>query len=340
MKKKNIILVIILIILPLLYYVINRDVESNSTVSKEHFAIKNLEQIDRIFISENKTKKFALLSKDNQNIWRVNNNWVVNESRMRILLETIRDIEVNYEVEKNAIPPILQQIAANGVKTMIYRGDKLIKSYFVGSPTSNNLGTYILEEGSNTPMVVHIPGMNGFVSSRYFTDSIEWRNKNIFNIPREAIEQVNVNWHQTQEHSFVIKNTKGAPQLLDSKGNKVSDANELKLKAFLNLFMVYENNNLACEGYHKEFDASKADSIAQSIPFFSLTVIQKDGLKKTIKLYRKPIQVNTYEATDDEGNLLEYEIDKYWGVLNDESLIMEIQDLIFAKVLKKKTDFN
>jgi hypothetical protein len=309
-------------------------------VPKGHFAIKNLEQIDRIFISENKTKKYALLHKDPQNVWRVNNNWVVNESRMRILLETIRDIEVNYEVEKSAREQILPQIAANGVKTMIYRGDKLIKSYFIGTPTSNMMGTYILEEGSSTPMVVHIPGMNGFVSSRYFTDSVEWRNKNIFNIPREGIKQVDVNWPGNPTFSFIIKNTAAAPQLMDAHGTILSEINELKLKAYLNLFMVYENNNLACEGYHKDFEPSKADSIAKSEPFFSITVTQKNGQIDQLKLFRKPIQVNTYEATDEEGGLLEYEIDKYWGVLNDESLIMEIQDLIFAKILKKKTDFN
>jgi len=340
MSKKNIILIIILIALPCIYFFLKTDIETNAAISKAHFSIKNLEQIDKIFISESKTKKFALLTKDHQSVWRVNNNWVVNESRMRILLETIRDIEMNYKVDDKAQEQILSQIAANGVKTMIYKGEKLLKSYFIGAPTNNMMGTYILEEGSSTPYVIHIPGMNGFVSSRYFTDSIEWRNKNLFNIPRERIGKIDVTWAQQPNQNFSIENTANKIELKDQSGEKVSQVNELKLKAFLNLFMVFENNNLACEGYHKEFSSTKADSISKSSWFYKLTLTEKNGNKKTLKLFKKPIQINTYEATDDAGNLLEYEIDKYWGVMNDETLIMEIQDLVFSKILKTKDNFK
>ena len=159
MNKRNITLILILISLPIAYLLLNRNIETNSTFSKNHFSIKNLEQIDRIFISENKTKKYALLSKDKAQVWKINNKWVVNESRMRILLETIRDIEVKYEVDNNATKDVMSQIAANGVKVMIYKKDHLIKSYFVGAPTSNNLGTYMLETGITQPVVVHIPGI-------------------------------------------------------------------------------------------------------------------------------------------------------------------------------------
>jgi hypothetical protein len=340
MNKKTIILLTILIAIPLAYYFLKKDLNTNSTVNDDHFAISNLDDIDKIFISENKTKDFALLTKDPNNVWRINNRWVVNESRMRILLETFRDVRVKYEVPEEAKSTIMAQIAGTGVKTMIYNGNKLMKSYFVGTPTSDMLGTYIVESGSNNPIVVHIPGMNGFISSRYFTDSIEWRNKNIFNIPSRSISEIQVKWPNNPKNNYRIVNTDNDVKLMDNIGNEVTDINGLKLKSYLNLFMVHEKNNLACEGFHKNFSQSKVDSIANGKPFFEISVTQQNKSSKTLRLYRKPIQVNTYEAYDGGGNLLEYEQDKYWGVQDDENWIMEIQDLVFAKIMKKVTDFK
>lgn len=339
MNKKNIILIVVLIALPLVYFILEKDISTNSDLEEDHFAISNLEDIDQIFISENKSKRFALLSKDENNIWRINNRWVVNESRMRILLETIRDIRIKYEVPQNAQSTIMAQIAGTGVKTMIYDGDKLLKSYFVGTPTSDMLGTYIVEQGSERPWVVHIPGMNGFISSRYFTDSVEWRNKNIFNIPREEIKNVQVKWPNQPQENFTIKREGEEFRLLNDEGKEVSEVNSLKIKSYLNLFMVYEKNNLACEGFHKKFSQEKVDSIKNSTPYFTIEVQLLNGKQKKLKLFRKPIQINTYEAYDNEGNLLKYEQDKYWGVQDDEKWIMEIQDLVFAKIMKRRKDF-
>lgn len=340
MNKKNLLLIVILVALPIAYYFLSKNIESNTEISKDHFAIKDLEQIDKIFISENKGKNYALLTKDENNIWRVNNNWVINESRLKILFETFRDIEVKYEVDEKAAKPILAQIAATGVKTIIYSGDKVLKSYFVGTPTNDMMGTFMVESGSKKPVVVHIPGMNGFVSSRYFTDSIEWRNKNIFNIPKNEIKEIKVTWANSPRDNFTITQTGDNIVFVPNNAVELNKFNELKVKAFLNLFMVYENNNLACEGFHKEFSKEKSDSIASNNWFFKIDVLRTNGQTKILKLFHKPIQVNTYDAYDDAGQPLQFEIDKYYGVQNDEKLIMEIQDLVFSKIMKKPSDFK
>lgn len=340
MNKKTFLLITILLAVPAAYFLLQKDVDTNTELSPEHYSIKNLEQIDKIFISENNTKDFALLTKDNNNVWRVNKNWVVNESRMRILLETIRDIRVKYEVDPSTQKAILGRIAASGVKTMIYSGDKLLKAYFIGTPTSNMLGTYIAEQGSTRPAVVHIPGMNGFVSSRYFTDSIEWRNKNIFNIPSENIAELRVEWPENLNDNFTIENTGSEVKLLGPGGQEAKGYNKLKTKSFLKLFMVYEKNNLSCEGFHKRFSKEKVDSIAKQTPYFIVSLKQKNGTTKELKLYKKPIQVNTYDAYNDQGELMEYEIDKYWGIQDDEDMVMEIQDLVFSRIMKTNRDFE
>lgn len=340
MNKKTLLLLAILVIIPLLYWYLKKDINTNSQIEDDYYAISNLEQIDKIFISENKSKNYAILTKGKDNVWKINNRWVVNESRMRILMETFRDIRIKYEIPEESKETILAQIAGTGVKTMIYNGDKLIKSYFVGTPTSDMLGTYIVEQGSKDPVVVHIPGMNGFISSRYFTDSIEWRNKNIFNIPKSDISKVQVSWSENPNQNFQIVKQKNNIKLLNKNGDEVKNINSLKLKSFLNLFMVHEKNNLACEGFHKKFSKEKVDSISNSQTYFAISVTKNDGEKRTLKLYRKPIQVNTYEAYDNDGELLEFEQDKYWGIQDNEKWVMEIQDLVFAKIMKKLNDFK
>jgi len=343
MTKKNLILLLVLILLPLAYFLLKRNVNSNMALDKDYFAVKNLEKIDKIFISNSATREYATVAKGADKVWRVNDNWIVNEVRLQRLLATARDLEIKYQVDEDVRAEIMKQLAATGMKTMFYSNGKLIKSYFVGNPTVDMLSTYIVEEGSDKPYVVHIPGFNGYQTPSYFTDSVEWRNKNIFNIPAKAIKEVKVEWAEKPYASFSIiqaKGTEGNIVMQNAKGEVLSDVNELKVKAFLNIFTVYEGNNLACEGFHKNFGAARADSIAASPWFYRITVIEKNGKQTTLKLYKKPIQVNTYSAYDENGNPLNYEIDKYWGVQNNEPLIMEIQDLIFSKIMREAVDFK
>jgi len=340
MTKKNLILLLVLIALPLAYFVLKRNINSNVAKDKNYFAIKNVEKIDKIFISNSATKEHATVAKGADNVWRVNDNWIVNEVRLQRLLETARDLEIKYEVDEDVRAEIMKQLAATGMKTMFYSNGELVKSYFVGNPTVDMMSTYIVEEGSNKPYVVHIPGFNGYQTPSYFTDSVEWRNKNIFNIPAETIKEVKVEWAEKPYASFSIVQSEGNIKMQNAKGENLSDVNELKVKAFLNIFTVYENNNLACEGFHKNFSPTRADSIASAPWFYKITVTEKSGKQTSLRLYKKPIQVNTYSAYDDNGNPLNYEIDKYWGIKNNEPLIMEIQDLIFAKIMQEATDFK
>ncbi len=340
MSKKNLILIVVLCSIIGAYFLFRKDINNSTSLRKDFFAIKEINDIDKIFISSNQDKSYVILSRNKQNVWYVNDKWILNASRLKILLETAKDMEVKYQVNDNDKKEIMAHIATIGFKAMYYKNNRLMKSYFIGSNTLDLMGTFIVAEGSNNPAVVHIPGFNGFLTTRFFTDSIEWRDKNIFNIPASQIKNLSVVWNNQPEQSFSINQQDKTIEFSPLIKVAAPNFNELKVKSFLNIFSVYEKNNLACEGFHKKFTKRQVDSIMNSQWFYKIEITKQNGEKTSLKLYRKPIQINTYEAYDTQGNPLEYEIDKYWGVKDDEPMILEIQDLVFDKILKGVKDFN
>jgi hypothetical protein len=68
-------------------------------------------------------------------------------------------------------------MAAKSTKIEIYSKGEKVKQYYVGHATQDNTGTYMLLTNPETdknyeePFITHIPGFEGFLSTRYLTES-------------------------------------------------------------------------------------------------------------------------------------------------------------------------
>ena len=129
---------------------------------------------------------------------------------IQTLLYTIRKIDVKEPVGKKAQDNVVKRLAADAVKCEIYSKGELIKAYYVGSETQDLTGTYMIlidlktMETSAKPFVTYIPGFEGFLTTRYFTEEIGWRDRTVFNYIPNEIKSVRMEVPNNPEYGYVV----------------------------------------------------------------------------------------------------------------------------------------
>jgi len=296
-----------LLLISALIWLLSTDKKSTIT-DDNNFSFSDTASVIKIFLADRSGKTITL--DRTQNIWTVNNKYEVRKDAIMTILNTIHQIRIQRPVPKNAFDGVIKDLATTGVKVEIYTNKKTpIKTYTIGNPTANHLGSYMLLDGAQTPFVVHIPSFNGFLSPRYGIqgqrlNEKNWRATTIFKLKVKDIIRVYVNNLHESEKSFAI-NTKPMT-LFNHKGDEVSFKQEKVLK-LLNSF-----RKLNCESF------KEGDKLGASVLLYEL-ILNNDTLR-------------TYSFEKDEDNTDNSNVKRMYATLNNGELML-IQDYVFNKVL-------
>ena len=326
MKKNLIALLILLVLGAIAYYVYQQRGSGTIKPALHDFAIEDTAGITKIFLAD-KMGQTVFLERKSDREWTVNKNHKARKDAVDVLLKTIKRVEMSAPVAKTAHDNIVRLMAGKSTKVEIYKGDEKVKTYYVGDATKDNQGTYMLIEGSSTPFVCHIPGFIGYLSGRYMTRPLEWRDSEIFAYSLPEIAEIKVEFHQEPERSFKITHSKDrVVQLfkLYPKQELVTNMDTVNVKRYM-----LEYQNVRFEGI-QPYDAARVDSIANSQPYFTVSVTGREGETKTATSYRLPANP---DAVDVDGNPLVWDLDRMHGVINgDKSEIMLIQYFTFDRL--------
>ena len=162
MYKKYCLYILLISCLILIFYVKDRN---DKYIQDDQFYIEDISLVDKIFLADRNGNSITL-KKDEEN-WIVNNQYVVRADAIRTLLSTAKNIRIKNPVSKSSYKNVIKYIVTSGILVEFFVEEKIIKSYTIGSNTSDHLGNYMLLNGSKNPQVVHIPFFNGFLSPRY-----------------------------------------------------------------------------------------------------------------------------------------------------------------------------
>ena len=79
-------------------------------------------------------------------VWMIENpNYKANMSNINLIMETFYRIQIKQPVSKNAEKNVIKRLAVSNKRVDIYdKENKLIKTWYVGSPTPDHLGTHML----------------------------------------------------------------------------------------------------------------------------------------------------------------------------------------------------
>lgn len=338
MNKKTIILLASLILVVAVFFFLNKKNISTLKNKDNNFQFDNTNAISKVFLSNKKyPKNHVLLSKEN-NKWLVNSEFEASDVKIEILLETLKKVRVKKPVSKNYLAFVLKDLAANGTKVEIYENNSLSKVFYVGNNSGDEMGTYFYMEKGEEPYICHIPGFQGFLNSRFLTDVNAWRSHNIFACKEENIQEIEVLWTDVPKNSFKINNSGKVPEIIQNEkaleNNKAINLN--KLKSYLKLW-----ENLSFEGFPINLKPKDIDSIHKTQAFLTLILTDKTGKTTSLKVHRKGIFEDTNILFDKEGNPLTYDIENFYGFINNNNKeVVQIQDFVFGKVMKTIHDFK
>ena len=337
MKKNTLLLALLIGLLAVAAYFYLSN--PNSTIGEREgvlsdFVIEDTASINKIFIADAEGGNVTLSRSENG--WLVNDLYVARPDNIQLLLKTFYRIEVQEPVSKASFNTVVRNIATNAVKVEIYQGkDKPSKVYYLGGPTNNHQGTYVLleEDGvkSSTPFVMGMSGFNGYLTARFFTNAQQWRDAVVFKYEKSDIKSIKVEYFETPEQSFEVKQTVGQLELFELNGKTpIKNVNMDILETYVERYqkIYYE---MIDENSPKE----RIDSVVASTPYFSISVTNsKDELNKIV-VYHMP---NFRTLLDDEGELRAYDVDRMYGYLNND-LFLFVQFATFDQLKLPKNYF-
>jgi hypothetical protein len=277
-------------------------------VPLKNFAVQDTASITKIFMADRKGNT-VLLERKNTAQWQVNGRYYARPDGINTLLYTIKNVEVKSPVGKNLYNRIMTLMATNAVKIEIYKEKELLKTYYVGHPTMDNLGTFMYLEGSSEPFITFIPGFNGYLTPRYFTNETEWRDRGLLKLDPKKILQVKIEDFARPARSMeVLRKPDSTYSVVLLKNNTPIVTEASRLRDYLMAFRAVN--------YHKLetnlLEATK-DSIEAAGPFAKLFIREERSEGFTMQLYRMPVNELTRQTHDEgTGKPYPYDLDRMY----------------------------
>jgi Domain of unknown function (DUF4340) len=244
-------------------------------------------------------------------------------------------VYVKAPVANAAMENIIKSLASKSTKVEIYQNGELSKTYYVGGPTQDQHGTYMLLENSSRPFIMSIPGFRGYLSTRYTTNSFDWRAHEIFNYTYNDIKEITIKNNENSSQSFkAIHNNGNSFKLLNlATNNELADFDTVEVKKFMAHFLNV-NFDKFLENTGEEY---VRDSLQNAIPAFEVSVKDINDKTNTIHCYRRP---NYKHLSDDDGDEYEHDIDFLYGLINNKKELVMIQYYVFDPIFREIDEFK
>ncbi|MEP7265509.1 MAG: hypothetical protein ABI772_13470 [Bacteroidota bacterium] len=334
--KKNRIYIILFVVLAAAATILYLN-KSNTTINKAQadFAVKDTASIDKIFMADRKGNT-VVLERKSRSQWLVNNHFEARQDGINTLLTTVASMEVRSPVGKNLYNNTMKLLASNSTKVELYADGKLLKTFYVGHATMDNLGTFMYLEGSSVPFIMHIPGFNGYLTPRFFVSENGWRRRIIFAYEPALIKSVQVTDILQPDSGFIIQRQGDSVYTVTSaSGAAVQPVSKEKTRSYIVNFKV-----VGYESIDEKDPKEVRDSILKVGPFKKLAIASVDGRVKEVLAYRRPIMENSMNKVDPEGNPLPYDKDNLYVMIQGDPTLYLCQYFTWDKLLKTPSYFK
>lgn len=342
MKKNRLSIIITIILLIVAVFLIFNQTKTTNKSHISDFAVSDTSNITKIFLADKQNME-VILEKQANGLWKVNQEFMAIQTNVEVLLKTMLNLEVKEPVPLVAHNTVIKRMASISTKIEVYQNvyridflgiklfqhEKLTKTYYVSDPTKDNMGTYMLMENSSTPYVMHLPGFNGFLSSRYSAKLKDWRDHTIFKYKLTDIKSIQIEFVEQPHESFICINNNNQSFSLKSLASDkfVETYDTIKVLDFITSY-----RDIRFESLLNDIDGNIKDSIIDSQPFHIITITDTTGIVNKVKTFH----MRAVEGeTDINDNQLKYDLDRFYALINDGKDFTLIQFYVFDEVLRK-----
>jgi hypothetical protein len=318
----------LLVVTGVLYY--QRGGSGSIKSELKSFAVEDTASIDKIVLSD-KQGRVLTLSKKNK-AWFANDSIAVRRDMVKILLETIKRVEVKAPVNKAMRPNLMKQLATGAIQVEVYTDGDLERKYFVGGPTMDGYGTFMLLDGADDPFITHIPGFEGYLTVRFNTNALVWRDREIFRYAPQDIKILRIEYPQNKQSSFTLNiQGKDYVSLFNDAGDTAGNVNGEFLRKYLVAFADVQYENMV--------NPAKIPNLSEILSnenlLASITVYDKQGKKKTVELFKRYFDGVQFLPKSED---YDFDRDRCFVRLNGNA-IYNGQYVVFNKLIVSYKDF-
>jgi len=336
MKKNTVLYIVVFIALAVTAIIlVLKHTQSTLPPALTDFGLDDTASVTKIVLRDH-FKNVTTLERKGRGYWMVNEKYKANQENIDMILNTIKEVKVKSPIPIPARDNVIKDLATNGIKTDIYSGNKLVKSYYVGSPTPDDLGTLMLLQGSSQPYIAYIPGWNGYLTPRYMVRLRDWRSPEIYHLNPSDISEVKVEYFSNESQSFMLKvgpsTSSGTGQFvlfrLGDSTKPMANVNPLLAKKYLSGFRDINFEVFA------NFTPYKVDSLLKTTPYAKIDLACGGKTYPSLILYAKTADESTKGI--DKNNM---DLDRFYGIIgnNSKELVM-IQTHMVGKLLAVYND--
>jgi hypothetical protein len=328
--KKNAIIISLIVILGIIAVIlVSRN--TNSSIKRElrDFAVEDTASVDRVFMVTKDNLQVTLTRQDDH--WMVNDKYVVRTDAIDNLLKTLNRIRVKSPVSNSMLDNAVRMLATRNTKVEVYHKNRLLKTIYVGGPTQDQMGTFMMLEGSSVPFVVDIPGFTGYLSGRFFVEEKSWRSTQIFNYNFNDIKAISVT---------NMDNSAGSFRLLSPGNNQFSiaplDGSIIpgRLDTVGVRFFISQFERVNFEFFADSIPMQTKDSLLAATPYRIITLEDGSGNIRKLTAWKRLAN----GKTSPEGNPMIWDDERMWALIDGKSWVV-VQYYVFNSLFANYKNF-
>ena len=351
-KKKNLIIIAAVVVIGVLALLIARQGAKKATFDQD-FHIEDIESVTKIFIAD-KQNNHVLLQRvadsTHDTMWTVDTIYPASQPMVDMLLETLHDMRIRQQVNKNAVPQAIKLLSARAIKVEVYQQkyfinwfngkfklfphEKLTATYFVGHETQDMMACHMFRKGDKVPYIIHIPGFRGYLTPRFVSDPMLWRSHTIVHWDIHHLQSVELDIPATPEESFAVRRQgEGFTFELTQSHTVVNNFDTARVAQMLSCFA-----NLNFDEFAKNVPNSNMDTSFNAAPRAILRITNTDGVTREVKTYLKYANPEDSLVMPEQSMYEMFDLNRLYAIIDNKDSVL-IQYFVFDNILQPASFF-
>ncbi len=242
------------------------------------FRISEPNQVRLIEIYKKNGLKQSLNFKSDR--WWLNDSLKVRPDAIDNIFRILPGIKVMTYPPKAAWENMISAINEEGVKVIFKNSEgHNIKSWSIGGLTNDERGTYAMMFLASQPYIIHVPGFQGSLASRFNISDDDWRDRMIFDENPTDIIGLSVKYPDQPNQGFNLKYEQdpGSYQVYDHAGQKIITSRG-QILSYLESYRQIGAESIENDFQHKNL-------VLASVPHAIIDIDIKNQHRRSVRFY-------------------------------------------------------
>lgn len=185
-----------------------------STFSREaDFAVEDTSAVSRVVLTrmvQGEARYQIDLRRTAGNAWQLNGEYPAFSPRVTQMLGVMHLLQVRERLAGQGQRTAQEILKTQHIRMDAFDGETPLKTYLIGTQTSDGKGTVMKMLNADEAFVVEVPGFQGYVNAYFPMSKALWRENKLADIEATRLQRINVSYRDSlKEHLEFIRNAQG-----------------------------------------------------------------------------------------------------------------------------------